>query len=463
MKMKYIKELPYLAIPVIGVAFLVLVALLKTFKVWSKLANEESKRSYRVEHMNIRNEVVRTEYKQGNYGSFFLGLCGMVAAPIFFYSISEEIYDTIKISPLVILFPIGLVGCICALQRDRIDKYLSSNPESSGPFTFHYILSFFASFALNYYLIEYRFIKADNIIVYIAGSVFIFLGILGPISLGITSIRNFYKRTKDGSEDSKVNRIAINSILVTSLFLSFSVYYGSYKDWERGNDFKFPVHVQEGSAEYYNWWLAYQISNKADWALYYLSYPINQYEIRKSSEVLPSDHPNNGFYKENNYVVFDIKRYPDFAEVIITNHQISFSDVIMPLGEYTLLPSNRQFNLKVRRKGYKSKDVTINAVAGINSAYIALEEMNPNEKLEEYKRNISNKKGFLYIKPRPFENEDASIRILNIREKFSQGMMVSPGRYKIEIKKKGFETVIDEIYVPSRGIKLEVSLDRKRT
>jgi hypothetical protein len=38
MKMKYIKELPYLAIPVIGVAFLVLVALLKTFKVWSKLA-----------------------------------------------------------------------------------------------------------------------------------------------------------------------------------------------------------------------------------------------------------------------------------------------------------------------------------------------------------------------------------------------------------------------------------------
>jgi len=98
----------------------------------------------------------------------------MVAAPIFFFSISDEIFDSIKISPLVILFPIGIVGWMCALQKDKIEEYLSSHPDSSGPFTYHYVLSFFTSFILNYYLIEYKFIKVDNIVVYVAGSVFYF-------------------------------------------------------------------------------------------------------------------------------------------------------------------------------------------------------------------------------------------------------------------------------------------------
>jgi formylglycine-generating enzyme required for sulfatase activity len=63
--------------------------------------------------------------------------------------------------------------------------------------------------------------------------------------------------------------------------------------------------------------------------------------------------------------------------------------------------------------------------------------------------------GTLNVKP-----ENATIRILNIREKFYQGMTLSPGQYHLEISKSGYETYKKWITIKA-GDKLDLNIDLK--
>ncbi|KPA15413.1 peptidase C14 caspase catalytic subunit p20 [Candidatus Magnetomorum sp. HK-1] len=65
--------------------------------------------------------------------------------------------------------------------------------------------------------------------------------------------------------------------------------------------------------------------------------------------------------------------------------------------------------------------------------------------------------GQLTVKP-----EDAQIRILNIREKFYQGIALSPGRYQVEISKSGFKTHTQWIPIGA-GDKIDLNIELKPT
>ena len=56
--------------------------------------------------------------------------------------------------------------------------------------------------------------------------------------------------------------------------------------------------------------------------------------------------------------------------------------------------------------------------------------------------------------------ENATIRILNIREKFYQGMTLTPGQYHLEISKSGYETYKKWITI-NAGDKLNLNIDLK--
>jgi formylglycine-generating enzyme required for sulfatase activity len=63
--------------------------------------------------------------------------------------------------------------------------------------------------------------------------------------------------------------------------------------------------------------------------------------------------------------------------------------------------------------------------------------------------------GTLNVQP-----ENATIRILNIREKFYQGMTLSPGQYHLEISQTGYETYKNWITI-NAGDKLNLNIDLK--
>ena len=56
----------------------------------------------------------------------------------------------------------------------------------------------------------------------------------------------------------------------------------------------------------------------------------------------------------------------------------------------------------------------------------------------------------LFVEPDP---KDSLVRVLNISEKFHQGMMLMPGRYHLEISHSGYETAVRDIVLQSEQIK----------
>ncbi|NVK01084.1 MAG: SUMF1/EgtB/PvdO family nonheme iron enzyme [Oceanospirillaceae bacterium] len=66
------------------------------------------------------------------------------------------------------------------------------------------------------------------------------------------------------------------------------------------------------------------------------------------------------------------------------------------------------------------------------------------------------------VKTIPFRVEvqprDARVRIMNIVPKFSQGIMLDPGRYYVEVSRKGYETVNIPFYLSSSSSILKINL-----
>jgi len=73
----------------------------------------------------------------------------------------------------------------------------------------------------------------------------------------------------------------------------------------------------------------------------------------------------------------------------------------------------------------------------------------------------SSEDGRLFIRTAP---EGARIRILNIKPKFSQGMLLAPGPYHIEVSADGYETRNIWITMDPQGeVNLGISLKKRST
>jgi formylglycine-generating enzyme required for sulfatase activity len=131
-----------------------------------------------------------------------------------------------------------------------------------------------------------------------------------------------------------------------------------------------------------------------------------------------------------------IETTPSQADIYINNQYRGQS----PLDLKGIKPGD--IRIQVKKSGYLSSRKTETITSG-EIKYITFY-------LEEEVTT-----GTLNVKP-----ENATIRILNIREKFYQGMTLSPGQYHLEISKSGYEIYKKWITI-NAGDKLNLNIDLK--
>jgi formylglycine-generating enzyme required for sulfatase activity len=131
-----------------------------------------------------------------------------------------------------------------------------------------------------------------------------------------------------------------------------------------------------------------------------------------------------------------IETTPSQADIYINNQYRGQS----PLDLKGIKPG--KIRIQVKKSGYLSSQKTETITSGeINYITFYLDE------------EVTT--GTLNVKP-----ENAAIRILNIREKFYQGMTLSPGQYHLEISKSGYEIYKNWITI-NAGDKLNLNIDLK--
>jgi len=109
-----------------------------------------------------------------------------------------------------------------------------------------------------------------------------------------------------------------------------------------------------------------------------------------------------------------IQTEPENAQVKILNHNREFQQgMILKSGRY---------DVEVSCEGYQARNFWI--------------DLTPGEK-NRFKVKLESLMSRLWVRCVP---EDAKIRILNIKEKFQQGIIMKPGRYHLEISREGYHT-----------------------
>ncbi|RHW76463.1 hypothetical protein [Colwellia sp. RSH04] len=221
MKMKYIKEYPYLNLPVLSAPILLLGVVISMMMGWSSITSDASKRQYRVtERWSDGSTTVR--HTTGANPFFlivllFIPIWGITIAEIFL----ELAYSAFS-TYFIFFYVFCLSGIYSALDKADIEKYLSVN-EENGSMTFHFILGLIFSFVTAYLIQFMGFYKLrsffDFFLLYIPTSIIIFVGLAAPISVSITSTFNFYKRNRG----LKYYKNPVNYIIILSIFI-FSFY-----------------------------------------------------------------------------------------------------------------------------------------------------------------------------------------------------------------------------------------------
>jgi len=106
------------------------------------------------------------------------------------------------------------------------------------------------------------------------------------------------------------------------------------------------------------------------------------------------------------------------ARVLVDGHYVGLTN----LSDTTVLPGKHR--IIVEKEGYEPYTKRINFKAGRSmSLYVDLSQKVPS-------------KGSLYVDAQP---SHASVRILNLRQKFYQGIELNAGRYQLEISANGYE------------------------
>ncbi|MGD2100192.1 MAG: SUMF1/EgtB/PvdO family nonheme iron enzyme [Desulfobacterales bacterium] len=113
-----------------------------------------------------------------------------------------------------------------------------------------------------------------------------------------------------------------------------------------------------------------------------------------------------------------------FIETVPGNASINIKNLERPFQQGMQLKPGK-YHIEVSLEGYEPQDKSIDLYSGeIRRISFALTK-------------IAQELARLYVNTVP---EDATIRILNIQLKFSQGMALEPGSYHLEVAAKGYET-----------------------
>lgn len=114
------------------------------------------------------------------------------------YEITLDVFMYLFESPFVLSMPICASGFIAALNKNTAESLARSGYDSV--FSFHLVIGFFLSFIVTFFLASEDVFSIsgffDFLTIYIPLSLFIFLGLLAPISIGITTTVTYFRVNK---------------------------------------------------------------------------------------------------------------------------------------------------------------------------------------------------------------------------------------------------------------------------
>lgn len=123
--------------------------------------------------------------------------------------------------------------------------------------------------------------------------------------------------------------------------------------------------------------------------------------------------------KTETYAILSVDSNVIGARVLVDGREVGTTDLAdteIPPGEHRIM---------VEKQGYEPYSKKVSFVKGrAVTLYVDLRRQGPS-------------KAKLYVDTEP---EDARIRILNIKPKYSRGIALDPGRYHVEVAAKGYET-----------------------
>jgi hypothetical protein len=400
MKIEEIKDHPYFNLPIVGGLAIIALQIWLMAKRLGAVKKKDSETLFERKYINDNGSI----YKKKEYGSVLppLLLVALIGILIELTNSVVNITHYLFSSPLVLLLPFCVSGFIASLQKESINEYLKGKPSDDRQLSFHFILGFFVSFVIAWYLAKTEHVfelrdTVDFLFIYIPASLYIFLGFLAPISIGITFTATHFKIEKQHSSRKKSTRLMVITGFLLTLIIASKHYYTHYN-------------------------LANAPARKAA-------------NIQKDKE--DGIAKNIRLLKEKKSAIRVQPNINACTVEILTYGGTYFKDMIVPSGVH---------KIQVSRQGYNTETITINAKYGLTIVSANLTEMTKRDKTKARKRSneLYKKRASLLTRKATLkfnlEPRHARVEILNSKKTYTNDMIVDAGKYDIRVSAQGYIT-----------------------
>lgn len=443
MKLKHLRSAPYLTIPFFGFVIAAFQAIGLLFFGWGKftLSQADNAQSVRVKTTYASGRE-RISYQSSPVGIFILLLfCTIVMGVISALGQVSKIMNYLLVSPFILLLPICFVGFITLLiNKSKIDNYIIENDDEKNiifPSLF-WIIGIAFSFYLTSMMGDLGYLESKGFFGFVTIDVttfFLFLlGVYMPVMSSIIVLLNSVIR-----RDFKIIKNPLTYIFISLLFSAGAFHNKQYKEYyedvERGR-----IVISDKLAKNdARWAFAESLQTPLRWAAHYTTLGVNAgvsvferakiyldnetpIKINYGRRLVSEDEIQEAVDKNISIVKLNVVPSGSRYGTLILNSDVKLRNRGIPAGEY---------KIQFYHYGYEPLVKTFNFKPGLNEFVINLNKYNPDE-LEAAKKEINKSKGApFYVKPDRFNVKN--VRIMNIKEKFKNGMYLPYGTYTVNV------------------------------
>lgn len=503
MNLKAINGNQWVCLPVVGSIWGLLYLTWAVFRGAAEKSAEEQNTQYEVTYEDrYGNRETKIESGTG-IGALLAG--GLIIYLLYLAGTTFiSVLKYIASSPLILFFPLFIIGLCSYFYRERIEHYGSNRIYDEDGLSITFWLAIILSFYIPTQVIG-RMDFIEFLFIYLPLVVMFFFGLLGPLAFSITLVSGFYKSTVKSRGLVALIFTRMNLVLIGAMCLSIYAYYwindvSSVKGFTQSvNDYVQFTYEQlntelakeRGIRQFGPYWPFIGI------CIVYLSIPsLISFMLRRASltceEVnismklvitiisLPAllsllywGQPNFAYaYLTPDFLVSVIEpiRVNSFEREYGMSYQYQYSlslaaDVIVFLGLAFLYFTHRTYKIMFDFLGSAAKHqiVTISLLiyasfASLGGAVVWATEKSLKDAIrsdtfapkstQSRKINSQTQKIALTIFVVEVDKggqqlqlvTSAKIRIMNIKPSYKPGVVIAPGNYDIEVSAKGYET-----------------------
>lgn len=467
MKLKYLRSAPYLTIPFFGFVIAAFQAIGLLLFGWGKftLSQADNAQSVRI-RTTYSSGRERVSYQSSPIGIFIILLfCVIVMGVLGAFVQISKIMSYLLVSPFILLLPICFIGLMTLLiNKSKIDNYIIENEDDESlifPSLF-WIVGIAFSFYLTSMMGELGYLESKGLFGFVtvdATTFFLFLlGVYMPVMSSIMVLFNSVIR-----RDFKIIKNPLTYVFIPLLFAAGAFHNKQYKDYHEDVKRGRIVISDKLANNDERWAFAESFQLPLRWVSYYGTLLVDSgSSIFERAKVFLDNETSIKITYGRRVISEDAKKY-----AIANNYSIVRLHVVPNLGRYKTLVLNRdvdvrdnkvppgEYEIQFFEYGYEPMVKKFNFKPGLNEFVIKLKKYNPSE-MDAIKKDFKEnpRKGEpLFIKPIMFDVKN--IQIMNIKEKFKNGIYLPYGSYTLKITTSLREKIIEYEHEPSyRGLRV---------